>query len=204
MKLELAPGLLLYSQALDRAAQESLLADVREIVRAAPLFTPKMPKTGKEFSVRMTNCGELGWVSDVNGYRYHSNHPAGTPWPAMPVEVLRLWQDYAAYPHLPEACLINFYEPAARMGLHQDKDEADFAAPVLSISLGDSCLFRYGGNERNAPTKSVKLHSGDVMIIGGASRLCFHGVDRIISGTSTLLPNGGRINLTLRRVTVPI
>ncbi len=200
-KIELSPGLLLYPQALDRAAQESLLAEVREIVRAAPLFKPKMPKTGKEWTVRMTNCGALGWVSDVNGYRYQPQHPeTQAAWPAMPQAILNLWQHYAAPSADPEACLINFYEPTARMGLHQDRDEGDFTAPVVSVSLGDTCLFRYGGAKRNDPTKSVKLTSGDIVIIGGASRLCFHGVDRIMGGTSTLLPNHGRINLTLRRV----
>lgn len=204
-KIELASGLLLYPQALDRAAQEGLLAEVRDAVRAAPLFKPKMPKTGKEWTVRMTNCGALGWVSDINGYRYQPNHPdTHAPWPAMPDHVMRLWDTYAPHSAAPEACLINFYEPTARMGLHQDRDEADFTAPVVSVSLGDTCLFRYGGLKRNDPTKSVKLTSGDVVIIGGASRLCFHGVDRIMGGTSTLLPNHGRINLTLRRVGKPI
>ena len=200
-KIELAPGLLLYPQALDRAAQDGLLAEVRDVVRAAPLFKPKMPKTGKEWTVRMTNCGALGWVSDINGYRYQPNHPdTHAPWPAMPDHVAQLWDTYAPHSAAPEACLINFYEPTARMGLHQDRDEMDFTAPVVSVSLGDTCLFRYGGLKRNDPTKSVKLTSGDVVIIGGASRLCFHGVDRIMGGTSTLLPNHGRINLTLRRV----
>ena len=119
----------------------------------------------------------------------------------MPQRLLRAWEDLAAYPDPPEACLVNFYGPEARMGLHQDRDEADFSAPVLSVSLGDSCLFRYGGQERSGRTRSLKLHSGDVVVIGGASRLCFHGVDRILPGTSTLLANEGRINLTLRRVT---
>lgn len=201
MQLELADGLLLFPQALDRMAQEALVNAVREIVRAAPLFTPRMPKTGKEFSVRMTNCGSLGWVSDKQGYRYQAAHPdTGDAWPLVPQQLLSLWRDYARYAVLPEACLINFYEATAKMGLHQDRDEADFAAPVLSVSLGDSCIFRYGGVDKPSPTKSIKLHSGDMLIIGGASRLCFHGVDRIIPASSTLLPKGGRINLTLRRV----
>lgn len=202
---ELAPGLLYYPDYLGRAAQEALVAEIRAVVKDAPLFTPVMPRTGKPFSVRMTNCGPLGWVSDrEGGYRYQATHPAtGKLWPPMPERLLRAWEELTAYPHPPEACLVNFYGPGARMGLHQDRDEADFAAPVLSLSLGDSCLFRYGGEERSARTKSLRLHSGDVMVIGGASRLCFHGVDRIMPGTSTLLAQAGRINLTLRRVTRP-
>ena len=200
---ELAPGLLYFPDYLDRAAQEALAAEIRALVKDAPLFTPAMPRTGKPFSVRMTNCGPLGWVSDrEGGYRYQATHPvSGKEWPPMPQRLLRAWEDLAGYPHPPEACLVNFYGPEARMGLHQDRDEADFSAPVLSVSLGDSCLFRYGGQERSGRTRSLKLHSGDVVVIGGASRLCFHGVDRILPGTSTLLANEGRINLTLRRVT---
>lgn len=201
--LELAPGLILHRGRLDRGAQEALVAELRAILRVAPLFTPVMPRTGKPFSVRMSNCGPLGWVSDVAGYRYQPSHPVtGEPWPAMPASLLTLWAEHARYPHPPEACLINWYDSTARMGLHQDKDEADFAAPVLSISLGDTCVFRHGGTDKPTPTRSVRLESGDVLVIGGASRLCHHGVDRILPGTSTLLPQGGRVNLTLRRVGV--
>jgi alkylated DNA repair protein (DNA oxidative demethylase) len=109
----------------------------------------------------------------------------------------------SGYDFLPEACLVNFYGEDAKMGLHQDRDEQEFAAPVVSISLGDDCLFRVGGRRRNDPTSSLRLRSGDVVILGGEGRLCFHGVDRIYPGTSMLLKNGGRINLTLRRVTKP-
>jgi alkylated DNA repair protein (DNA oxidative demethylase) len=175
---------------------------VAEIIRAAPLFQPRMPRSGKPFSVRMTNCGPLGWVSDAGGYRYQPTHPdTGAPWPPMPASVLRAWAELAPRAPPPEACLINFYEPSARMGLHQDRDEEDFSAPVLSLSLGDACLFRIGGTTRAAPTRSFRLQSGDALTFGGPSRLAFHGVDRVIAGTSTLLASGGRINLTLRRVT---
>ncbi len=199
---ELAPGLVYFPDFFDRAAQERLVAGIRDAVRAAPLFTPRMPRTGKEFSVRMTNCGELGWVSDTKrGYRYQPDHPvSGAPWPPIPDLALRAWREAGGYRLAPEACLVNFYDAGARMGLHQDRDEAALDAPVVSISLGDSCVFRFGGRERSGKTKSVRLHSGDVVVIGGASRLAFHGVDRIMAGTSTLLPQGGRINLTLRRV----
>jgi alkylated DNA repair protein (DNA oxidative demethylase) len=189
---------------LDRPGQEGLLSALREVVRRAPLFTPVMPRTGKPFSVRMTNCGALGWVSDRAGYRYQPTHPdTGAPWPAMPPVLGAAWAALAGYPHPPEACLLNFYEPSARMGLHQDRDEADFDAPVLSLSLGDTAVFRIGGVTRDAPTRSLRLHSGDALLFGGPARLAFHGVDRILAGSSTLLPQGGRINLTLRRVTRP-
>jgi DNA oxidative demethylase len=199
--IELQPGLHYYPSYLDRDSQEALVAQVRDIVRAAPLFVPKMPKTGQPFSVRMSNCGALGWVSDEISYRYQPQHPlTGQPWPEMPESLLNIWQAVAECAALPEACLINFYEVTAKMGLHQDRDEQDFSAPVVSVSLGDTCLFRYGGSKRKDKTQSVKLASGDVLVLGGAARLAFHGVDRIMAGTSTLLEHGGRINLTMRRV----
>jgi alkylated DNA repair protein (DNA oxidative demethylase) len=200
--LELAPGLIHLPEFFDREAQERLVEDLRAIVTEAPLFTPRMPRTGKAFSVRMTNCGTLGWVSDAaRGYRYQPTHPeTDAPWPAIPELALRAWAA-GGYAHAPEACLVNFYDASAKMGLHQDRDEQALEAPVVSISLGDSCLFRFGGEVRAGPTRSVRLHSGDVVLIGGASRLAFHGVDKIYGGASTLLSQGGRINLTLRRVT---
>ena len=199
--IELQPGLLLFRGYFDRTAQESLLADVREIVRRAPLFTPVMPRTGKPFSVRMSNCGPLGWVSDIAGYRYQAHHPVtGEPWPEFPKSLIDLWKIVTAYHVAPEACLINYYDATARMGLHQDRDEQELAAPVVSVSLGATALFRFGGNQRTASTRSIRLESGDVVVIGGASRLCFHGVDRLFSATSTLIPADARINLTLRRV----
>ena len=190
---------------LDPAAQEALLEAVRAVVADAPLFVPAMPRTGKEMSVRMTNCGPLGWVTDKErAYRYQPVHPTtGKPWPPIPDALLKLWSDVSDYPHAPEACLVNFYTDAAKMGLHQDRDEADLAAPVVSVSLGDACLFRVGGAKREDRTVSFRLESGDVVILGGEARLCFHGVDRIYPSSSALLKNGGRINLTLRRVTKP-
>lgn len=189
----------------DRAAQQALVEDIRRAVETAPLFVPAMPRTGKEMSVRMTNCGPLGWVTDKErGYRYQSTHPVTQkPWPPIPDVLLRLWETVSAYPHPPEACLVNFYTDTAKMGLHQDRDEVDLAAPVVSVSLGDDCLFRLGGTKRDGPTRSFRLRSGDVVILGGEGRLAFHGVDRIYPSTSALLKNGGRINLTLRRVTKP-
>ena len=187
--------------ALDRPSQELMVEALRDAVKKAPLFTPLMPRTGRPFSVRMTNLGSLGWVSDKAGYRYQPIHPeTGQPWPAMPEIVLDIWKRFANYLHPPEACLVNFYQQGAKMGLHQDRDEKDFAAPVVSISLGDTAVFRFGGTKRGGKTQTVKLSSGDVLVMGGKSRLCFHGIDRVLNGTSTLLKEGGRINLTLRRV----
>jgi alkylated DNA repair protein (DNA oxidative demethylase) len=190
---------------LTREEQVAVLNDVRAIVRAAPLFTPTMPKTGAPFSVRMTNCGRLGWVSDQTGYRYQPTHPVtGAPWPPIPETVLAIWRAVAnetGSAIKPEACLINWYQPTARMGLHQDRDEAMFEAPVVSLSLGDTARFRLGGLKRSDPTRSFELRSGDVMALSGPTRLAFHGVDRVLKGTSDLLDAPGRINLTLRRVT---
>jgi alkylated DNA repair protein (DNA oxidative demethylase) len=197
-------GLRLVPGYLDRPAQERLLDELHEAMRHAPPYTPRMPKTGHPMSVRMTNCGPLGWVTDERGYRYQSLHPeTGAPWPPIPDAVLEARHAHAGYPHPPESCLVNVYGPAARMGLHQDRDEQDFAAPVVSLSLGDTCLFRIGGTTRKDPTRTLRLASGDALVLGGPARLAFHGVDRIMPGTSTLLPEGGRINLTLRRVTPP-
>ena len=184
--------------------QTALLAALREILAEAPLCQPRMPRTGKPFSVQMTNCGPLGWVSDERGYRYQPTHPeTGRPWPAMPAIVSEAWAELSGYPHPPEACLINYYGGKARMGLHQDRDEADFNAPVLSLSLGDTALFRMGGTSRKDPTRSFRLASGDAMTLDGPDRLAFHGVDRVVAGSSDLLAEGGRFNLTIRRVTRP-
>jgi DNA oxidative demethylase len=205
VSLTLAPGVTYYPDYLDGPSQDELLGNLREITRAAPLYTPTMPKTGKPFSVRMTNCGPLGWVSDESGYRYQATHPAtGAPWPPMPSILLAAWNALGEYPHPPDACLINYYEPGARMGLHQDKDEEEFAAPVVSLSLGDTALFRYGGLDRRDPTRSIRLRSGDAIVFGGPARLIYHGIDRVMAGSSSLLPQGGRLNLTLRKVGRPL
>lgn len=199
MGLEYLPG------KLGREEQLALLRALRAVMNEAPLFTPTMPRSGRPMSVRMTNCGPLGWVTDKErGYRYQATHPVtGRPWPAMPHILLDLWREVANYPAPPEACLVNYYDAGAKMGLHQDKDEEDFDAPVLSVSLGDTAIFRVGGRARKDPTRTLELKSGDVVVLGGEDRLAFHGIDRVLSGTSDLLPEGGRINLTLRRVTKP-
>jgi alkylated DNA repair protein (DNA oxidative demethylase) len=195
-------GLRIVPGYLDREAQERLLAAVHEVIAQAPLYAPRMPRSGQPMSVRMTNCGPLGWMTDAQGYRYQGTHPVtGAPWPSIPNILMEAWTELSGYPRPPQACLVNFYGPGARMGLHQDRDEEDFDAPVVSLSLGDTCLFRIGGTTRQGPTRSFRLASGDAVVLGGEARLAFHGVDRVISGTSRLLGEGGRINLTLRRVT---
>ena len=193
----------------DMAAQQILVQEVAAALARAPLFVPTMPRTGKPFSVRMSNCGPLGWVSDkMGGYRYQPTHPdTGDIWPPIPPMLLQLWRDVSKFSALPEACLINVYGPGAKMGLHRDEDEEDFSAPVISVSLGDTARFRIGGLARKDPTRAFDLSSGDVLVLGGESRLAYHGVDRIKSETCGLL-NGAihgaaRINLTLRRVMKP-
>ena len=203
----LPAGTRLYRSHLTPAQQAALLTDIVHALRAAPLFIPRMPRTGRPFSVRMSNVGPLGWVSDKDkGYRYEPRHPqTGEPWPAMPDMLLNLWEELTDYPAPPEAGLINYYAPGAKMGLHVDVDEAALDAPILSVSLGCSARFRLGGLKRRDPTISFDLHSGDVLVWGGPSRLRYHGIDRIHPGTGALpLEIGeGRINITLRRVTRP-
>ncbi|MCV6587133.1 MAG: alpha-ketoglutarate-dependent dioxygenase AlkB [Marinibacterium sp.] len=184
---------------LDEAAQHDIIAALRPVLRAAPLMRPVTPR-GRPMSVRMTAAGRLGWITDASGYRYAAQHPQGTQWPAIPEPVLRIWSDLVSPERMPDCCLINFYGPEARMGLHQDKDEGDFSWPVLSVSLGDDGLFRMGGPRRGGKTESLWLGSGDVVVMGGEARLAYHGIDRIRPGSSRLLPKGGRLNLTLRVV----
>jgi DNA oxidative demethylase len=200
--IAVAPGVDHFPGFLNRAAQEALRDEVQAILSEAPLFRPRMPRTGKPFSVLMSNCGALGWVSDETGYRYQPTHPeTGRPWPAIPARLLEAFAAIAPGAPAPEACLINYYAADARMGLHQDRDEDELTAPVVSLSLGDAALFRVGELKRNGPTRSFRLASGDAMSLAGEGRLAFHGVDRILAGSSTLILEGGRINLTLRRVT---
>lgn len=192
----------LFPSHLSPDQQRSLVQAIRAVLAEAPLYSPVMPRSGSPYSVRMSNCGPLGWISDRSGYRYADVHPVtGLPWPAIPSQALDLWHRTTGVAYRPEACLINYYGPEARLGLHRDQDEQAPDAPILSISLGDTALFRLGGPERKSPTRSVKLASGDMVLLDGPSRHWFHGVDRLLPGTSRLLPEGGRFNLTLRRVT---
>ena len=187
-------------------AQAELLAEVLKAIQPAPFYRARMPRTGKPLSVEMTNLGPLGWVSSIEGYSYQPKHPeTGAPWGPIPNALLDLWDELADYPAPPQACLVNWYKPGAKLGSHIDADEDARMAPVVSVSLGDDALFRLGGPTRKDKTRSFRLSSGDVVVLGGASRRFFHGVDRIYPGTSDLVPleGGGRINLTLRRVTAP-
>ncbi len=191
-------GFRLWPGALTPADQAALVAEVLAAVQAAPFYRPVTPG-GRPLSVEMTSLGPLGWVSDRAGYRYQATHPVtGDPWPPMPTVLLDLWTALTGHPQAPDACLVNLYRGDARMGLHQDRDEADLSAPVLSVSLGDTAVFRIGGPE-GGPTRNVRLASGDVCALTGPARLARHGIDRILAGSSALIPGGGRINLTLRR-----
>ncbi|WP_425040915.1 alpha-ketoglutarate-dependent dioxygenase AlkB family protein [Primorskyibacter sp. S187A] len=193
-------GVRIIKGALGLAAQEALLEDVRAIARAAPMVQPTTPG-GRKMSVRMTAAGAFGWVSDASGYRYAERHPEGHAWPPIPPALLALWNAYCPSARAPECCLINFYGEGARMGLHQDCDEADFTQPVLSVSLGDDGMFRVGSVTKGGKTASHWMQSGDIAVLGGEARLVHHGVDRIRFGSSRLLPKGGRINVTMRVVT---
>lgn len=198
MKLSVK-GFDIYPEFLGVAGQRAVLAAVREVVSQAPFFRPETP-SGKPMSVRMTAAGTHGWYSDKRGYRYIPKHPSGTHWPAIPDEVLEIWHKVTSLSRAPECCLINYYNADAKMGLHQDSDEKNMDFPVVSISLGDEGLFRMGNVTRGGKTESIWLRSGDVVVMGGEARLAYHGIDRIRSGSSKLLPKGGRLNLTLRVV----
>jgi len=192
------PGFRYWPRRLDAEAQTALLVQIKTALVVAPLYRPQTPG-GKPFSVQMSNLGPLGWVSDRAGYRYQPQHPVtGAPWPPIPGLLLDLWHDLGGWPGPPDACLVNLYRHDARMGLHQDRDEADLTAPVLSVSLGDTAVFRIGP-AGPGPTRSVRLASGDVCALTGPARLARHGIDRLLAGSSRLVPGGGRINLTLRR-----
>lgn len=190
-------GVAVWKTVLSTAEQRALRDDLREVVHAAPLVRHET-RRGQKLSVRMTAAGALGWVSDRRGYRYAPRHPEGQSWPAIPARALEVWRTVAPDARAPDSCLVNFYGEGARMGLHQDRDEADLSQPVVSISLGDAGLFRVGGPARGDPTTSLWLQSGDVACLAGSVRLAFHGIDRIRFGSSTLLPGGGRLNVTLR------
>ena len=192
-------GFEIHKELLNSDAQFELMDAVREIAKAAPVFSPMTPY-GKPMSVKMTSAGTYGWYSDAKGYEYRKSHPKGMAWPAIPPQILNIWQLVSGVHRSPECCLVNFYGQNTGMGMHQDNDEANFKFPVVSISLGDEGLLRVGGATRGGKTDSVWLQSGDVVVMGGEARLAYHGVDRIRFGSSSLLPKGGRINLTLRVV----
>lgn len=192
-------GFEIYKGYLSLKDQSDLVDELRRVVTKAPLFSPLTP-SGRKMSVRMTSAGRYGWVSDRRGYRYAARHPDGMEWPPIPESVLSIWRELASAERDPDCCLLNFYDAQAKMGLHQDRDEANFDWPVLSVSLGDDGLFRMGNETRGGKTESIWLTSGDVVVMGGEARLKYHGIDRIRAGSSTLLENDGRLNLTLRVV----
>jgi alkylated DNA repair protein (DNA oxidative demethylase) len=185
-----------------KPSEETLLAALREIVREAPfrrMFTPG----GHQMSVAMTNCGHAGWVTDPHGYRYDGADPeSGKPWPEMPESfrelALHAAEEAGFSGFTPDACLINRYAPGARMSLHQDKDEKDYAAPIVSVSLGLPAVFMFGGAKRSDKTQRHRLQHGDVVVWGGPSRLFFHGVAPLADGEHPLLGRQ-RINLTFRK-----
>ncbi|MGB0907325.1 MAG: alpha-ketoglutarate-dependent dioxygenase AlkB family protein [Maricaulaceae bacterium] len=199
---ELPQGFAHYPLYFDAAQQQALIEAVKAGAEQAPFYIPRMPRTGTPMSVALSNFGSLGWVSDKDGgYRYQAGHPkTGAPWAKLPQALLDLWYDVTDYTVPPEACLINWYREGSKMGMHIDNDEQDIKAPVVSVSLGDPAMFRLGGPQRGGATHGLKLFSGDVVVLAGASRLCYHGVSKVYYGESALVPKGGRINLTMRRV----
>jgi DNA oxidative demethylase len=198
-RMQTAAGFRLLPGRLSAQAQGELVREVMEAAETAPFWRPVTPG-GKPMSVEMTGLGPLCWFTDASGYRYVDRHPVtGMAFPAIPPALTALWSELCDPATPPDACLVNLYREGAKMGLHQDKDEADFGFPVLSVSLGDTAVFRIGGVKRGDPTRSVRLASGDVCVLAGEARLAFHGIDRVLPGSSRLVPGGGRINLTLRR-----
>jgi alkylated DNA repair protein (DNA oxidative demethylase) len=191
---------LLHGFALD--CDRSLLTAVERIQADAP-FRHLVTPGGFRMSVAMTNCGSLGWISDRRGYRYEPCDPAtGKPWPAMPAEFMELARTAALAGGFsnfaPDACLINCYEPGTRLTLHQDRDECDFAYPIVSVSLGLPALFLFGGDNRSERQRRIPLAHGDVVVFGGASRKRHHGVAPVKEGHHELL-GSRRLNLTFRR-----
>lgn len=190
-------GALIYPNWLTRRRQASMTSDIRDVAGAAP-FRRYKTASGRQMSVQMTAAGDVGWMTDRSGYRYAPRHSDGGEWPKIPASILAVWREISGVDRDPDSCLINYYGEGARMGLHQDKDEADLSWPVVSVSLGDAALFRVGGLSRKDPTRSRWLSSGDVVALTGDARLAHHGIDRIRFASSELLPEGGRINITLR------
>lgn len=182
--------------------EQELLDELERVSRAAPTRRMMTPG-GQWMSVAMTSCGKVGWVTDRSGYRYEPLDPqSGRPWPAMPITFLSLARQGAARAGFeafePDACLINCYVPGARMSLHQDRDERDFAEPIVSVSLGLTAIFLWGGAKRTDRARRIALSHGDVVVWGGASRLVFHGVAPLPDGLHEKLGRR-RINLTFRR-----
>lgn len=197
----IAPGAVLFRGAI-ACETDRFLHEIEKVIAQSPLRRVVTPM-GKPMSVEMTNCGEVGWVSDRSGYRYERMDPlSGCAWPVMPqlfLEVARASASRAGYTTFqPDTCLINRYSSGSKMGLHQDRDERDFSQPIVSVSLGLPVTFNFGGGSRNDPIHKVKLQHGDVVVFGGESRLAFHGVGTLRRGQHEMTGNS-RFNLTLRQ-----
>lgn len=203
---ELPAGITLLRSWLSAAEARAVLDAMLGVFEAAPPYRLRV-KSGAYVINRMTNCGELGWHSDAQGYRYIERHPElDVKWPPIPVAVKRLAMTAAheaGAPFVPDACLVNFYEAQGKMNLHQDHDEKDFAWPIVSFSFGCDAIFALGGAKRRDPVQGVTLRHGDVLVMHGESRMRFHGVKKIVPGTAPFdhpaVPAGGRLNLTFRR-----
>lgn len=201
MKQPLGPGAVLL-RGFARPDEAALLADLQDVIARAPLRHMVTPG-GYRMSVAMTNCGALGWLTDRTGYRYDSIDPqSGKPWPSMPASFARLAAHAAAHAgfdrFVPDACLVNRYAPGARLSLHQDRNERDFRAPIVSVSLGIPAVFLFGGARRADAAARVPLEHGDVVVWGAAARLRYHGVMALKDGHHPLLGRQ-RVNLTLRK-----
>ncbi|BCW87233.1 Alpha-ketoglutarate-dependent dioxygenase AlkB [Alphaproteobacteria bacterium SO-S41] len=205
----LPPGIALFRGRIPLAESRVLLDDMLTVFAAAPPYRLRM-KTGAYVINQLTNCGELGWHSDSQGYRYVDRHPEqGTPWPAIPPRVkaaaIAAARECGVADFDPDACLVNLYAAEGKLNLHQDHDEADFAWPIVSFSFGNDGVFALGGAKRRDPVQGVTLHHGDVMVLHGPGRMLFHGVKKIVPGTApfqhSAIPANGRLNLTLRRAT---
>lgn len=204
---DLPAGITVMAGAVGLAESRTLLDDMLDVFGAAPPYRLRM-KAGAYVINRMTNCGAWGWHSDAHGYRYVDRHPEqGTPWPAIPPRIASAARNAAAACGIagfePDACLVNLYGPDGKLNLHQDHDEQDFAWPIVSFSFGNDAIFLLGGGKRRDPVQPVALRHGDIMVLHGPGRMCFHGVRRIVPDTSPVaheaIPAGGRLNLTLRR-----
>ncbi|MYH60022.1 MAG: alpha-ketoglutarate-dependent dioxygenase AlkB [Boseongicola sp. SB0675_bin_26] len=190
-------GVRIWKGFLSPDLQREMVSDLRDVAAIAPFRRYETPG-GRKMSVRMSAAGKVGWITDRAGYRYDALQPDGEAWPEMPATVLGVWSAASGVERMPDSCLVNFYGEGAKMGMHQDRDEADLNWPVVSISLGDDALLRIGQAARGGSTRSIWLNSGDVAVLSGSARLAYHGIDRIRFGSSSLLPDGGRINVTMR------
>lgn len=195
--MQIKEGLNYFPDYLKKPLINDIICNLRNLAKESPFFIPKMPKTNKSFSVKITNMGNVGWVSDKEGYRYQDFHPiTKKSWSKIPSNITNIWQELINANTKPDCCLVNCYDKNAKMGLHIDNDEKDFSYPVLSISIGASALFRFGGLKRSDKTQSIKLNNGDIIILSGKSRLIYHGIDKIY-------PNDKfnyRINITMRKI----